>query len=238
MICSILSDVVHSVLFPTFSRMQGDHENLKSAYLKTLEYVSFIAIFANLCILAVSKEFLYFILGHGTDKWLPALMALNILCIYGIIRALLEPVGNVILALGIPKLLAKTALFAGILELIFLYPALIYFGIEGVAIVVTAAYASQYVIYFPHLKRNYNLSFKERLSIKPAALSFIVVFVIIFIINIMLPSISFMTFLFKLTFCMTSYLLLYGYITKWKLIKRVTRAYYSSYKVPGSLKKE
>ena len=105
--------------FQLTSKIQQDRSKLKNAYLKVLEYVSFIAILANLCLFAVSEEFLYFILGQGTDKWLPALSAFRILCVYGIVRSLLEPVGNVIMALGMPNILIRATLVAGLIEVLF-----------------------------------------------------------------------------------------------------------------------
>ena len=68
MVCVMLGGVVLSVLFPTFSRMQSDRQRMKKAYLQVLEYVSFVGILVNMGLLAVSKDFLFFVLGHGTEK--------------------------------------------------------------------------------------------------------------------------------------------------------------------------
>src|SRR5262249_17735494 len=88
-ICGLLSGTVLSVFFPIFSRIQQDRKRIKEAYIRVLEYIAFIGVLANASLLLVSKEFLVFVLGHGTDKWIPALTALRILCIYGIFRCLL-----------------------------------------------------------------------------------------------------------------------------------------------------
>jgi O-antigen/teichoic acid export membrane protein len=112
-----------------------------------LEYIAFISVLANAGLLLVSKEFLTFVLGHGTDKWMPALTAFRILCIYGMCRCLLEPVGNVILAIGRTRELLITQIIVAVFELGLLYPSLKYFGIEGVAVVVTVAYVTAYPLF-------------------------------------------------------------------------------------------
>ena len=93
MVCVLLFSIVLSVLFPTLSKLQGNREKLKASYLKTLEYVSIIAILINMTLFVTAREFLIYALGRGSDKWLPALTCLRILCIYGIARALLSPSG-------------------------------------------------------------------------------------------------------------------------------------------------
>jgi lipopolysaccharide exporter len=220
MICSMLAETVHNVLFPTFAKIQQDSLNLKNSYLKVMEYTSFVGILANLCLFVVSEEFLYFILGQGTDKWLPALSAFRILCVYGIVRTLLEPVGNVIMALGLPNLLVRANLIAGAFELILLYPTLLYFGIEGVATLVTVAYATQYLVYFPYLRTNFDLTIGEVMtSIKPALICFVAIMLLNIITSSVYSTISWMTLFGKVLLCLAGYLLLYGMITNWKLMK-------------------
>ena len=212
-------DVVHSVLFPTFSRIQNNSDKLKTSYLKVLEYMTFIGVLSNLSLLLCSKEFLYFVLGHGTDKWMPALTTFRIMLIYGIIRTFLEPVGNVLLALGKSNLL-KSSLISGAIELSLLYPAAHYFGIEGVAILVTLAYSAQYLIYFPFLKNEVDLDYIDLLRIvKPVMLSAVVISVLVFALDRFFTSDSLFSFAQKIIFSMIGYALFYNAITKWKLFK-------------------
>jgi O-antigen/teichoic acid export membrane protein len=133
---------------------------------------AFISIIINVSLFVLSKEFLYFILGHSSGKWLPAADALRLLCIYGAVRSLLEPVGSVIMAIGRTSLFVKATMLAAILEIIFVFPALKYYGIEGVAVLVTLSYASQYLIYFPALKRDIDLHYSDVFkAVKPALIA-------------------------------------------------------------------
>jgi PST family polysaccharide transporter len=220
MICGILHETVHNVLFPTLSKMQNNLHTLKKAYLKVMEYMSFMGLLVNVCLFGVSAEFLYFILGKGTDKWLPALGTFRILCIYGIVRLLLEPVGNVIMALGQVGLLVRANLIAGIIEILLLYPTLIYFGIEGVAILVTIAYATQYTVYYPYLRKKIDININDILiSIKPALISATVIFTFIYILSMTYNLITWQGLFVKLFLCGFCYVMMYGVITKWKLAK-------------------
>jgi O-antigen/teichoic acid export membrane protein len=221
MICTALGDVINSVLFPTFSRMQ-DTERIKASYLKVLEYVTFAGMLVNVTLLLVAREFLVGVIGSGTEKWIPALKALRILCFYGIIRFSLEPIGSVIMAIGRVNLLLKANIMAAVIELSLLYPALRLFGLEGVACVVTVAYVSQYVIYFPSLKKDIGLTYKDFfLSLKPALLSGLVVVGSILAMQSHLPVNVMSSLIIKVLLCTFLYCFTYGIITKWRLASEI-----------------
>ncbi|HEX8950168.1 MAG TPA: lipopolysaccharide biosynthesis protein [Dissulfurispiraceae bacterium] len=219
MIAARLYEVVHNVLFPAFSKIKDDREKLKRAYLKGLEFAAFIGVAVNLSLLISAREFLYQVLGHGSDKWMPALLTFKILLIYGMIRSFLEPVANVLLALGETKLMLKSNLLAGILEMAFLYPALKYFGIEGVAIAVTLAYSSQYLVYFPFLRKEIRLCAHDILAlVKPMAGSALVAAAFLSVLRTVTDA-SIPAMLLELAACIAAYLLTYNIITGWSLAK-------------------
>ena len=112
----------------------------------------------NGTLFCISGEFLKTVLGGGTDKWLPALTSFRILRLYGIFRAILEPIGNVVMALGNTKLLLKANFVASVAQVLLLYPAVFFFGIEGVAVTVFASYALQYPIYVRYLRKRIGVS--------------------------------------------------------------------------------
>ncbi len=214
-----LYEVVHNVLFPTFSRIQNDKNKLKESYLKVLEYVTFIGVISNLALFMCAKEFLYFLLGHSTDKWMPALTTFKIMLVYGIIRTFLEPIGNVLMALGKSNLLLKASLIAGAIELVLLYPVAKYSGIEGVAILVTLSYSVQYFIYFPFIKKALDLRYADIWRfVKPTMISITVVVAFIFFLD-GLVDVSIYSFIQKLLLSIMGYALFYSAITKWKLFR-------------------
>lgn len=219
-ICVMLGTVVNNVLFPTFSRMEQDRERIKRSYLKVLEYVSFIGLLANVALLLVSRDFLFYVLGHGTDKWLPALQSLRILCFYGIVRFLLEPLGNVLMAMDMTKVLLKTNIIVAIIEVGLLYPVLKLYGIEGVSVLVTATYFMQYAIYYPIVKEKVGVQFQEFYSaIRDASISAAVVLVAVLVSHRFVTVDGFVGVVAELLCIASIYCVVHGFLNNWRLVR-------------------
>jgi lipopolysaccharide exporter len=157
-ICGILTATVNNVLFPAFSAIQNDPAAIRRWYLKTVDLVAFIAVVANATLLANAQWFLVTLLGKGSTKWVPAVMSLKILCVYGIIRAIVAPLAPCLMACDRTKALLHAALLAGVVELALLMLALRSARIELVACSVLIAYASQMVVYLPFLRKEFSVS--------------------------------------------------------------------------------
>lgn len=221
-VCLVIGSVISAVLFPTFSKMQNDRGRLKNAYLGIIEYIGFVVILLNLGLFVVSEEFLYVILGRNTDKWMPALTTLRILCLYGISRTILEPIGSVIIALGKTGILLRSNIVVAVVQLGLLYPVIKYMGIEGVAVLVTVSYSLQYLIYFPYFKGELNMGFKDFFAtLKPSLISSSIVFIMFAIFENISLKPSLMSLIVKLLLTSTVYIGLYGIMTNWKFIKEI-----------------
>lgn len=221
MICLLMYSVVLRVIFPLMARMQDQMQEIRRSYLKILEYSAYIIVLANIGLLVISKEFLISVLGHGSDKWLPALAALRILCIYGIIRGLLEPISQVIVALGKTQTLFKANLIASVIEAAAVYPALKYYGIKGVACVVTFAYLSQYVVFYCFLKINLQIKLGDLAkAIKP---SFLAAFPVLLLYTIFpgYYSANLLWVLVKASIVVIVYIATLGIVTDWELYDRI-----------------
>lgn len=151
MVCSVMSGTVYNVLFPTLSTIQGDTEKSVRAYLRIVEYVALAAMLFNTVLFCVSHDFLVYVLGKGTAKWLPSLAALQILCVYGVARCLLEALGTFFTAKGLPGVVLKANLLVAGLELLLVYPAVRYGSIELVALLVLLAYLTASAVYLANL---------------------------------------------------------------------------------------
>jgi len=133
-------------------------------YLKTIDLVGFVAVVANTALLANVHWFLTTFLGKGTGKWLPAQTALEILCIYGIIRVITEPVGNCIMARGGTKLLLQANALAGAIELPLILLVLHTGNLGLIAAAVLVAYAAQAFIFVPYLRREFSIRFRDLIA--------------------------------------------------------------------------
>jgi len=160
-ICGFLYGTVINVMLPTLSAIQDDTAAIRRWYLKTVDMVGFVAVVANTALLANVHFFLVTFLGKGTDKWVPAATALKILCVYGIMRAITEPVGSCIMARGRTKMLLQASALTGPVELLLLLLVLRTGRIELVAAAVLIAYATQAIIYLPYLRREFSISFGD-----------------------------------------------------------------------------
>ncbi len=126
-----VSLLLAQVMFPAYSKMQGDKNALKKAYLKTLVYVSIIAIPATFGIAIIAWDFVRVVY---VDKWLPAVAAIQVLCFYGLNRALLGTTEQLYLAAGKPNIRTKINLLQLILMSILMYPLTLKYGILGTSI--------------------------------------------------------------------------------------------------------
>ncbi|HEX3660344.1 MAG TPA: lipopolysaccharide biosynthesis protein [Acidobacteriaceae bacterium] len=156
-ICGILTATVNNVLFPTFSALQNDPGAVRRWYLKSVDLVAFVAVIVNGALFANTHYFLVTFLGKGTGKWLPAEMALRVLCVYGIARATLEPLSPCFMARGQTSPLLKATVVAAAIELTLLLLALRSGSIEMVAWAVLAAYVSQAIVYLPLLRKDFSI---------------------------------------------------------------------------------
>jgi O-antigen/teichoic acid export membrane protein len=160
-ICGLLYDTVNNVMFPAFSAIQHDTAAMRRWYLKTVDLVAFVAVVANTALLANAHFFLVTFLGKGTGKWLPAATPLKILCIYGIVRVVTEPLANLIMARGRTKMLLHANALAGAIELVLILLVLRTGRIELIAAAVLIAYATQAIIYMPYLRREFSIGFGD-----------------------------------------------------------------------------
>jgi O-antigen/teichoic acid export membrane protein len=159
-ICALLSDTVNSVLLPTLSAIQNDINAMRRWYLKTIDLAAFVAVVCNGALLVNAHSFLTF-LGKGTDKWAPAEISLRILCVYGILRAVTEPLSPCLLARGRTKLIWHSNVLAGTIEVLLLLLVLRSDRIELVAVVVLFAYLSQAIVYLPYLREDMSIGFGD-----------------------------------------------------------------------------
>jgi len=214
-----LGSVVQNVVFSTFARVQRDTDRLRRGYLAILEYASLGGILVNVLLLLLSQDVLILVLGGGTKKWLPALSTLRILCAYGALRVVIEPVLSTVTAIGKPSLIFKANALAAALQVACLYPAVRYFGIEGVALTVTFSYAVQFLIYFPALRREmdlpYSLVFR---SVYPAVVSGCVLAAFGFTLDRFMNT-SWLSLAIKLSIGCSIYLGTYGCATRWKMLQ-------------------
>ncbi len=129
-----ITRVVSSVTFPAYSKIQDDKKAFKEGFKKILQVTSFIIMPIAGSIFILSKEIVIVILG---EKWQQIIPIIQILCFFGMIRAINGIMGPVLLAAGKPQILSFISLIQLVIMAIIIYPFGIKWGICGVAWAVT-----------------------------------------------------------------------------------------------------
>ena len=167
-----VSMLISQVMFPALSKMQDDIDKMGLTYLKTLKYLSLVAFPAAFGIIAVSWYFIKVIYG---DKWLPAVAVLQMLCIYGLNKAMLNTTLSLYLAAGKPKIMTKINLYQFAAMLILIYPLTVRYGILGTGIAAVIPSAMMVFLTFHEAGKIIDRSFLTIVkNIAPAAVGSLV----------------------------------------------------------------
>lgn len=153
-----ITHLINRVMFPTYSALQDDKERLKIAYVKTLKYVSLLSIPLAFGIIAIAHDFVYVIL---TEKWIPTIALIQILCFYGLVRAIGAATGDIFKAIGKPRLLTFFTAIPLIIFIIFVIPVIEYYGLVGICILVTISEAVSVTFAFMKVNRILEISLVE-----------------------------------------------------------------------------
>jgi len=140
-ICNLPSNTVvntiNQVLFPTYSKIQDDKEKLRIAYIKVFNLVSMLVFPLTFGTFIVAPEFVTVVLS---EKWQPMIPIIQVLCFFGLFRALAGTTGEMFKALGKPKMLFKSYGAQLVIIALLIYPATTSFGVIGTSIVITLSF--------------------------------------------------------------------------------------------------
>lgn len=125
-----ITNLVNQIMFPALSKLQDEPERMRRVFFQSMRYVSLLAVPIAVATIAFARDFVYVVYGA---KWAPAIVPIQLLGIYGGIRAVAANMGNVFKAGGRPQWLTYIALWRLATMLFFLYPATKYGGIVGVS---------------------------------------------------------------------------------------------------------
>ena len=186
---------IFNVLFPTFSTIQKDKERIKEAYFKAFKYINLITIPFAFGMIAITPEFVTFILG---EKWIDVILPLQIFCVYGLFYSMGIPSASVFLSLGKAKLAAKITAIQTFFILSLIYFSLLWHGIVGVALCVTVSMALIYFLIKSILVCSIlDAKFFELIkSIKGSIIASVIMFFCILVTKMLIGSSFFTLFIF------------------------------------------
>jgi PST family polysaccharide transporter/lipopolysaccharide exporter len=131
-----ITTVINTVAFPTYSKLQGQPERLRVAYVTTVQFVAFLSFPVAAGLWFVGEDLVATFLG---ERWLPVIPAFEVLLIWGLIRSLLATTGPLLRGVGKPGLATKVQLLQFTMLALAIYPLTRLFGIVGAAWATVAA---------------------------------------------------------------------------------------------------
>ncbi|MGB9956465.1 lipopolysaccharide biosynthesis protein [Haloferax prahovense] len=131
-----LSQVISSVAFPTYSKIQNQSKQLQQGVFKTITLTTSVSFPAAIGILAVTPQFIH---TFFDDRWLPVIVPMQILAVFGMTRSVRATTSALYRAVGHPNYDALLDIFHFLIIAIFIYPAAVRSGLIGTSIVVSAS---------------------------------------------------------------------------------------------------
>jgi len=128
------SHLIATVIFPAYSKLQDNIPKLRDAYLKVLQLTAFLSIPIAGGIYILAPDFTKIFLGV---KWMPMVPAMQVLALYGMLRAIGATTGVVFMGVGKPEISTKIKCGQLILLATLIYPFTMRWGILGSSIAVT-----------------------------------------------------------------------------------------------------
>jgi O-antigen/teichoic acid export membrane protein len=99
-IIRLVTGIINSVAFPTFSRLQHKPERIRDAFYKVTQYTSLLAFPVFIGMAALAPELVPVLFG---EKWGPSIPVMQVLAMIGILHSVLAFNGSVLRAAGKPS---------------------------------------------------------------------------------------------------------------------------------------
>jgi len=129
-----ISHVISNVMFPAYASMHGDRARLSRMYLRSLRMTALLSVPLSALIAALASVFVPVLLG---EKWMATIPIMEVLAVFGLMRAFGATTGSVFLAIGRPDIRTLIQTLQVVIFVAVLYPMMRAWGLVGVAGAVT-----------------------------------------------------------------------------------------------------
>lgn len=127
----VIAEPLSGVFFSTYSKFQDNHELLSKSFFISNSFILRLNGLFSLILFVIAPEFVGLLLG---ERWLPMVVTFRLMVVYSFLDPLILSAGNLLIAVGQPKLQTINRL----IQLIIFIPLVIVFarygGIEGVGV--------------------------------------------------------------------------------------------------------
>ncbi|ELZ80537.1 lipopolysaccharide biosynthesis protein (plasmid) [Haloferax larsenii] len=133
---SEVTKVISSVMFPAYSKLQGNLRALRQTYFTVLKLTAVVSMPMAVGIIVVAGPFVHAFLG---DEWIPAIPALQILALWGLMLSIGATSGPLLKAIGRPDYITKVNVLKTVALAVLIYPLTDAYGLVGTAAAVVLA---------------------------------------------------------------------------------------------------
>ena len=130
-----ITRLVTRVTYPAFSFLQEDIQRMRGAFFRVVRYVGLLAFPVAVVTVIFAREFVLIVLN---PSWAPAIVPMQILAIYGLIRSIAANMGTIFQAGGKPQWLTGIAAWRFVTMAVLLYPSIQWGGLVGVCVLSAA----------------------------------------------------------------------------------------------------
>ena len=152
-----ITHVISQVTFPAYSKLQDDIPKLREAYLKVLQFTTFLSFPIAGLIFVLAPDFTRIFLG---EKWMPIVPLMQILVFAGLVRSIQATTGPIFHAIGKPRIDTKWQIVRLSVLAVSIYPLTIWLGLVGASIAVFLS------IYVPNIGCSFEVIKSTKCGIK------------------------------------------------------------------------
>jgi len=211
------------IMYPAYSKIQDDIEEVKRVMFKMLKYISIFAFPFSFGLFIFAPDILRIIFG---EKWLPATDILRILCFVGIFNSLGTAIWPIFLARGQSKLDFQINSIQVAIFFILILPLSLILKVKGVGLAVLLSTVISFTIGLIRIKKILNI--KLIMIFRPIKLglicSLVMVTTTIILKCFVITSVAIINLVIYLIFPLLIYLFLI-YLLDNKIIKEVKEAF-------------
>lgn len=126
-----VTNVVSTVMFPVYTRLQDDTPSLREAFVRTLRLVSFLSFPMAVGIAAVAPTF---VRAFFSPAWEPMVPVMQVLVVWAAFRSIAATIGPLFRATDQPAYNTALQTFRLVVLAVVLYPAIVAWGLPGAAV--------------------------------------------------------------------------------------------------------
>ena len=141
-----ITQVISSVAFPAYAKIQDEQTRLQKAYFRIMRLTIAVSLPITVGMVLLAPEFTQIFLS---EKWMPMVTAMQLLAVAGLIKSIVSTGSPLFIGSGFPKYEFFMQLIRGVIIIVAIYPFIIFMGIKGAALAVILSITGMLVIWYP-----------------------------------------------------------------------------------------